>query len=76
MDGCFGIDRNVPEISEHLGKFKEDDTISSLTLDNEIVNKIKILAEKDGRSFSQYVNIILKNHIYDIKNKISLLTDS
>lgn len=35
MDGCFGIDRNVPEISEHLGKFKEDDTISSLTLDNE-----------------------------------------
>ncbi|MCX4377126.1 MAG: DUF6364 family protein [Lachnospiraceae bacterium] len=48
----------------------------SLTLDNEIVNKIKILAEKDGRSFSQYVNIILKNHIYDIKNKISLLTDS
>lgn len=48
----------------------------SLNLDNEIVNKIKILAEKDGRSFSQYVNIILKNHIYDIKNKISLLTDS
>ncbi len=48
----------------------------SLTLDNEIVNKIKILAEKDGRSFSQYVNIILKSHIYDIKNKISLLTDS
>lgn len=36
VDGwIFKIDRNVPEISESIGKFKEHDTISSLTLDNE-----------------------------------------
>ena len=35
----------------------------SITLDNELVDKIKELAEKDDRSFSQYINIALKEHI-------------
>lgn len=35
----------------------------SITLDNDIVDKIKFLAEEDGRSFSQYINKILKDYI-------------
>ena len=29
----------------------------SITLDSDIIEKIKELAEKDDRSFSQYVNV-------------------
>jgi len=35
----------------------------SITLDANIVESIKTLAEKDDRSFSQYINMILKEHI-------------
>lgn len=34
----------------------------SITLDEDIINKIKILAEKDDRNFSQYINMVLRNH--------------
>lgn len=35
----------------------------SITLDSDIIEKVKILAENDDRSFSQYINIILKEHL-------------
>lgn len=35
----------------------------SITLDNDIVEKIKLLAEEDERSFSQYINKILKEYL-------------
>jgi len=35
----------------------------SITLDSDIVDRIKELAERDDRSFSQYINKILKEHI-------------
>ena len=35
----------------------------SITLDAEIIEQIKELAENDDRSFSQYINIILKDHL-------------
>lgn len=35
----------------------------SITLDEDIIQKIKILAEQDDRSFSQYINMILKDQI-------------
>lgn len=35
----------------------------SISLDADIVKIIKELAEEDDRSFSQYVNIVLKEHI-------------
>ena len=31
----------------------------SITLDSDIVEKIKVLAENDDRSFSQYINKVL-----------------
>ena len=39
----------------------------SITLDSNIVKEIKEMAEKDDRSFSQFINIILKDYI--AKNK-------
>ena len=35
----------------------------SITIDNDIVEKLRIAAEKDDRSLSQYINIILKEHV-------------
>lgn len=35
----------------------------SITLDSDVVEKIKILAEEDERSFSQFVNKVLKEYL-------------
>ncbi len=35
----------------------------SITLDSDIIEKLKILAEEDDRSFSQYINLVLKEYI-------------
>ena len=35
----------------------------SITLDEEVIKKIKELAEADDRNFSQYINLVLKKHI-------------
>ena len=35
----------------------------SITIDNDVLTKLKIEAEKDDRSLSQYINIILKDHL-------------
>ena len=38
----------------------------SITLDEDIVERIKQLAEDDDRSFSQYINMVLKEHLNNI----------
>lgn len=35
----------------------------SITLDTEVIEEIKEFAEPDDRSFSQYVNLILKDYL-------------
>lgn len=35
----------------------------SITLDEDVIKRIKQLAENDDRSFSQYINMILKEHL-------------
>lgn len=35
----------------------------SLTLDSDIIQKLKDLSEQADRSLSQYINLILKEHI-------------
>ncbi len=35
----------------------------SITIDNDILEKLRINAELDDRSLSQYINLILKEHI-------------
>lgn len=38
----------------------------SITIDGDLLEKIKILAEYDDRSVSQYINIVLKEHVKKI----------
>ena len=40
----------------------------SITLDNDIINRIKELSEEDDRSFSQYINMVLKQYLKSIDN--------
>jgi len=35
----------------------------SITLDEDIVKRIRELAEQDDRSFSQYINKVLKDYL-------------
>lgn len=39
----------------------------SITLDEDIIEHIKQLAEDDDRSFSQYINMVLKEHLNTIE---------
>lgn len=39
----------------------------SITLDEDVINTIKSLSEQDDRSFSQYINLILKEHIKTVQ---------
>ena len=41
----------------------------SITLDEDVVEKIKVLAEDNDRSLSQYINLILKEHLKKTENK-------
>lgn len=42
----------------------------SITLDEDIIIKIRELAEKDDRSFSQYINIVLKEFLNNIDKTV------
>ncbi len=44
----------------------------SITIDSDILSKIKEKAEYDDRSLSQYINLVLKQHIRDIEEKEDL----
>ena len=41
----------------------------SITIDSDIPEKAKYEAEKDDRSLSQYINLILKEHIKSPEKK-------
>lgn len=41
----------------------------SITIDNDILAKVKEKAEYDDRSLSQYINIVLKQHIKGMEDK-------
>ena len=41
----------------------------SITIDSDILEKIKDKAEEDDRSLSQYINLVLKQHVTNIENK-------
>ena len=43
----------------------------SVTLDEDIVKRVKDLADEEQRSFSQYVNLVLTEHLKKLdKNEI------
>ena len=44
----------------------------SITIDNDILMKLKERAEYDDRSLSQYINLVLKQHIRNNDQKQEL----
>ena len=42
----------------------------SITLDAESIDEIKALAEQDDRSFSQYINLVLKEYLKENKERL------
>lgn len=63
--------KNVSENNISNGG-KTDEIIKrkiSITLDNDIIEVLKNLAEEDDRSLSQYINLILKRYLKDIKKQ-------
>ena len=40
----------------------------SITLDEDVIKRIKELAEADDRNFSQYINLVLKKHLEKISD--------
>ena len=41
----------------------------SITIDNDLLEKIREKAEADDRSLSQYINIVLKKHLENLERK-------
>lgn len=41
----------------------------SITIDGDLLEKIKLQAEQDDRSLSQYINLVLKEHIKHTESK-------
>lgn len=41
----------------------------SITLDTDIIDAVKVLAEQDDRSFSQYINLVLKEYLKEHKDE-------
>jgi len=41
---------------------------TNITLDGDVVEEVKRLAEEDDRSFSQYINRVLRKHVKDKSN--------
>ena len=41
----------------------------SITVDNDIVEKLREIAEADDRSLSQYINLVLKKHLEELNEK-------
>lgn len=41
----------------------------SLSLDEEIVKKFRVLADEDDRPLSSYVNLVLRNHLRNLEKK-------
>ncbi len=42
---------------------------ASITLDESVLTKVKELAEQQDRSFSQYINLVLKRHLEAVDRK-------
>ena len=41
----------------------------SITIDSDLLEKIRYLAEYDDRSLSQYINLVLRRHLETIEEK-------
>lgn len=57
---------NCAEVTDNMRPLKER---ISITLDNDLLEKIRQKAELDDRSLSQYINIVLKKHLEALESQ-------
>lgn len=48
----------------------------SITLDTDLIETIKELAEQDDRSFSQYINLVLKDYLKSKNSSLDAKKDT
>ena len=41
----------------------------SITIDSDLLEKLRAIAEADCRPLSQYINLVLKKHIEELESK-------
>lgn len=41
----------------------------SVSLDEEVVKKLRVLAEEDDRQLSSYINLVLRNYLRDLEGR-------
>ena len=41
----------------------------SITIDNDLLEKLRTIADADCRPLSQYINLVLKKHIEELESK-------
>ncbi|MBQ9784846.1 MAG: toxin-antitoxin system protein [Clostridia bacterium] len=41
----------------------------SITVDGDLLEKLRALSEHDERSLSQYINLVLKEHVKSVESK-------
>ena len=41
----------------------------SITIDNDVLAKLREIAEEDDRSLSQYINLVLKKHLEELSEE-------
>ena len=41
----------------------------SITIDSDLLEKLREIADEDCRPLSQYINLVLRKHIEELKNK-------
>ncbi|MCI9157755.1 MAG: toxin-antitoxin system protein [Lawsonibacter sp.] len=46
-------------------------TSVSITIDNPILDRVKYLAEREDRSLSSYINLVLRAHLEELDGKKS-----
>lgn len=56
----------LPEVMYSMKPLKER---ISITIDGDLLEKIRTKAEEDDRSLSQYINLVLKKHLEEEQNR-------
>ena len=60
---------NVCIIYEVMNSMRPLKEKISITIDNDLLAKLRTRAESDDRSLSQYINLVLKQHVEGVERK-------
>ena len=61
----FGLNRNIPAVVHKLIKEKKIKT--SITIDPLLHNTLKKISKKNGRTVSNYIEMLVRNHLEDLQ---------